>query len=49
MAMMVTLELARFEAPKPHPQHGKPPTEVLVPATTRDGWAGGGAPLTPQI
>jgi hypothetical protein len=34
-----------FETPKPHPQHGKPPIEVLVSDTSRDGRAGG-APLT---
>jgi hypothetical protein len=37
-----------FEAPKPHPQHGKPPFEVLVQDTSsRDGRAGG-APLAPR-
>jgi hypothetical protein len=42
--------LVRFEAPKPkpRPQHGEPPIEVVIPATTsRDGRAGG-APLTPR-
>jgi hypothetical protein len=31
----------RFETPKLHPQHGKPPIEVLVPDTSRDGRAAG--------
>ena len=30
----------RFETPKPHPRHGKPPIEVLVPDTSRDSRAG---------
>jgi hypothetical protein len=40
------VKLVRFETPKPHPQHGKPPFEVGIPATSRDGRAGG-APLAP--
>jgi hypothetical protein len=41
------LQILPLETTKPHPQHGKPPIEVFVPDTSRDGRAGG-APLTPR-
>jgi hypothetical protein len=41
------VKLVRFETPKPHPLHGKPPIEVPVPDTSRGGRAGR-APLTPR-
>jgi hypothetical protein len=47
VAVVVDKNFYCFETPKPHPQHGEPPFEVLVPATSRDGRAGG-APLTPR-
>jgi hypothetical protein len=41
------VKLVRFETPKPRPQHGKPPFEVDILTTSRDGRVGG-APLNPH-
>jgi hypothetical protein len=39
------MELVRFEAPGPRPQHAPPPVEVVIPTASRQPrvavWAGG--------